>query len=354
MTRFVSLFLVLGGVLSGCSNEWVERQIPDDPPRAASSIQTNGLAEDLRTEEAEQDDAHEESASAPVEKREVTIELPAARSRHVTEGAIVEFFVTTWRVEGTTPEPSPFGVTVFQDVEVAQNACDEQVCALTVYTEDAEGLLAVAARADMTCHVWTRADGERGREEVVRMALRDGLKDLELHQELHTKYVEGGRSATGGRRMSVELALPPLAVSRLREGMEGELVGVFLIDTRHHLATVTSRDDPTALMRGVEETAALTLLQQVRVEGIRVELGRVVVVVDVQADQAALLTLAQLRASRIDFIPSRPGEEPHEVKRRTPKEVLMETEAVIHGPRRLRVKRRPREDKPEMEIVRGR
>lgn len=331
--RFVSFFGVLACALVGCSREeWVERQIPETTPPTR---------EVTPTPVAEQADARVE-VEAPRGWHEVTFDMRASRVGHVSRGAFVDLFIThTSEPDAKTGLRHDVGMLAFQDLHVAQKECDGQACSLTVNTTDPEGLLAVVTRHEEGLHLWVRPEEAVGRGEAFQLTLFEGLVELEFHQEAHTRYVEGGRTSPERRRVSVELALSSRAASRLSEGMEGKLIGVVHLDERHHLVLKEIQDiEAKREERG--DTLALTLLQKVRLERVRQEGERVVIEVEVESGEAGLLTLAGHGASRVDFVPTRPDEEVHEVRRRRGKETLIEAQVYEHPirrPRKRRVKR---------------
>ncbi len=317
MERFVAI--VCGCVLacSACSSEWVPKGAEESTP---SVVRTYPVHIPSAPDEAEAPAkaAHE----VPKGKRAVTLDLSAARARHVKAGERVDVFVT-YEMKGPKSDRgiSGAGVVAFQDIEVVGNACDERACSLTLFMtiDEKEGLFALETSEDMDLHIWGRPKGDDGRLSGTRRTVREMIATFEPtspNNGSNLTGVKGGET----RRVALEVEHSPRALAQLRDGVSGEFTVTFK----------QTADEASAERAGASATVTtITLLQQVRIERARREEDRVVVELDVPVEHALLLTLARQDAERLDFSPQRPDEENAEFTRRTASEVLTEVDVVV-------------------------
>ena len=330
--------------LAGCSSEWVERQIPDEP---AAPVVTP-------RQEAEQADAREEEG-APAEPARgvpegmgaVVLAFPAVQSRHIEAGAILDIFATKMG-EREGPSGSEIaGVLVMRDLEVAANVCGPEVCSVKVFVphqafaKEPEALVVLAAREDVTLHPWVRVDGARGDDRSARGNLRDAIMDMEVLHIQFDGFAERGLDGEHLVRLSLEIGLDAHAIELVASGATGELLVTFEID----------QDPPTGEPLPVADFVTMPLIQGLRIDEVRAEGERVAIEVEVPMEYAKLVALALERAARFDFMERSDGAR-RELYKKTGREVLEDAEVITHRPR-PRVKRRPKGGKPVV-ITQGR
>ena len=133
-TRLVVGLCATATLLSCTRNDdqWVEKRIPGD--QTAPTVTSAEVAEPASesAEPAEPEEAP--TVKVPKGMRQLTFDLPAARSRNVEAGMFIDVFVVFNKPTRTPDEELTFvGSTTLSRIEVARNTCDERTCSLTVF-----------------------------------------------------------------------------------------------------------------------------------------------------------------------------------------------------------------------------